>query len=239
MCLQLFMPIYRIPKELVFPHPNQAEPDGLLGVGGDLTAKRLLLAYEKGIFPWFSEHDPILWWCPDPRFVLFPQKLKVSKSMKQVLRKGIFEVTYDQDFAAVIRECQQTYRPGQSGTWITKEMLEAYIELHKLGFAHSAEVWQEGKLVGGLYGVSLGRSFFGESMFAKVSNASKTGFITLVKDLEERNFDLVDCQVPTQHLQSLGAESIPRAIFLQNIQESQNAPTLRGSWGELMGRSRG
>lgn len=231
------MPIYRIPKELIFPPQHHAEPDGLLGIGGDLSANRLLLAYEKGIFPWFSEGEPIFWWCPDPRFVLYPQKLKVSKSMKQVLRKGTFEVSYDQDFAGVIRACQQAYRPGQLGTWITEEMLDAYMELHKLGYAHSVEVWQEKQLIGGLYGISLGRCFFGESMFAKASNASKTGFITLVRDLQDRNFDLVDCQVPTSHLASLGAENVSRASFLQRILQSQNTPSLIGNWGELFGRT--
>ncbi|MCI4670026.1 MAG: leucyl/phenylalanyl-tRNA--protein transferase [Bacteroidia bacterium] len=228
------MPIYRIPQELIFPHQGNAEPDGLLGIGGDLSPERLLLAYENGIFPWFSEHDPILWWCPDPRFVLYPYKLKVSKSMKQVFRKGIFTITYDQDFKAVIQECQQMYRPGQSGTWITDDMLNAYVELHRLGFAHSVEVWQEGTIVGGLYGVSLGKSFFGESMFAKTSNASKAGFITLVQDLQQRNFDIIDCQVPTQHLESLGAEAISRELFLESIHLSQKNESLRGNWGDLM-----
>ncbi len=228
------MPIYQIPKELIFPPISRAEPHGLLGIGGDLSPERLLLAYQSGIFPWFSEGDPILWWSPDPRFVLYPSQLKVSKSMKQVLKKDLFEITYDQDFRSVITECQQAYRPGQRGTWITHEMLEAYVHLHALGYAHSVEVWQEGLLVGGLYGVSLGKSFFGESMFTKVSNASKAGFIQLVRELQAREFTLIDCQVHTRHLESLGAQLIPRKEFLREIEASFQNPGLRGNWTELM-----
>ena len=230
------MPIYHIPDELIFPPQHHAEGDGLLGIGGDLSPQRLLLAYESGIFPWFSEGDPILWWCPDPRFVLYPSKVKLSKSMKQVLRRKLFDISYDQAFDQVIAACKLTYRPGQSGTWITDEMEDAYKELHKIGLAHSVEVWQDKKLVGGLYGVSLGKCFFGESMFAHVSNASKAGFLTLVKELEERDFRIIDCQVYTPHLESLGAEYLSRSSFLDSISPKTGEATLKGNWGELMNR---
>ncbi len=185
------------------------------------------------IFPWFNADEPIVWWAPDPRFVLYPDRLKVSKSMKQVLRKEIFDVTYDQDFSGVIEGCQQIYRPGQRGTWITEEMRQAYIALHQKGYAHSVEVWQGGELVGGLYGVSLGRAYFGESMFARVSNASKVGFIKLVEQLRKNKFQLIDCQVYTKHLESLGAESIPREQFMTELAQSLAYDTLIGNWGKV------
>ncbi|MEO0898788.1 MAG: leucyl/phenylalanyl-tRNA--protein transferase [Bacteroidota bacterium] len=230
------MPIYRIPDDLVFPPVSHAEPSGILGIGGDLSAERLLLAYESGIFPWFSDDEPVLWWAPDPRFVLFPAKLKVSKSMKQILKKGMFQISYDQAFEEVIQACAQIYRPGQRGTWITDEMKEAYAHLHQLGLAHSVEVYQEGELVGGLYGVSLGNCFFGESMFSKVSNASKTGFISLVRELEQRKFCLIDCQVHTGHLESLGAEMIPRNDFMEFLHDSAKRKSIQGNWGELFSK---
>lgn len=226
---------YWLSEQLIFPPLSEADRHGVLALGGDLSPERLLLAYSSGIFPWYSEDEPIVWYSPNPRFVLFPAKLKVSKSMKQILRQNRFQVTLDKDFRAVMQNCQQTKRDGQSGTWITNDMLEAYCHLHALGYAHSVEVWQEGVLVGGLYGVSLGRIFFGESMFAHVSNASKTGFITLVEQLIARDFQLIDSQVYTQHLESLGAESIPRKQYVQLLKTALAAgTTLQGSWSDWL-----
>lgn len=227
------MPIFWLSDKLAFPAQHLAEPDGVLALGGDLSPERLILAYKHGIFPWYNEGEPIIWWSPNPRFVLFPANLKVSKSMRQVLRRQIFTVTFDQDFRAVMENCQQSKRRGQSGTWITEEMLTAYCNLHDLGYAHSVEVWQEGTLVGGLYGISLGKCFFGESMFAKVSNASKTGFITLVRKLQARGFKLIDCQTHSNHLESLGANFIPRKDFLRLLKVNQGEQTMRGNWGKL------
>jgi leucyl/phenylalanyl-tRNA--protein transferase len=196
-----------------FPDVSKANKDGLLAISDDITTERLLEAYKKGIFPWYEEGQPILWWSPDPRFVLFPSKLKVSKSMRQILRNCNYTVTVNKDFRRVIKECAIINREGQSSTWITDEMIEAYCNLHDLGYAKSVEVWKENKLVAGLYGVDLnGKVFSGESMFTKESNASKVGFITFVKN---SNYNLIDCQVYTNHLESLGAEDIPRKEFIK------------------------
>lgn len=201
--------------ELKFPNISEASQDGLLAIGGDLSVDRLLLAYKNGIFPWFENDEPILWWSPDPRFVLYPDKLKVSKSMKQVLRKTNFEVTVNKDFKSVIESCSQVKRDGQSSTWITDAMIDAYCELHRLGYAKSVEVWEDQKLVGGMYGIDLGNKVFcGESMFTKVSNASKVGFITFV---EQSDYKLIDCQVYTNHLESLGAVDISRVNFIKHL----------------------
>lgn len=226
------MPIYWLSDhDISFPNPSLANEDGILAVGGDLSTSRLLLAYQLGIFPWFNPGDPILWWCPDPRFVLFPEDLKVSKSMRPYFNQKKFDLTYDHDFRGVITACQQQKRKGQSGgTWITEEMIDAYCELNTLGYAHSIEVWKDEELVGGLYGLALGKCFFGESMFAKASNASKFGFISLVRMLEEKGFWLIDCQQRTSHLESLGASAIPRKDFLEILQKNQNEPTLTESW---------
>lgn len=225
------MPIFALTKEPIFPPPDLADEDGLLAIGGDLSPQRLLLAYSMGIFPWFSADEPILWWSPDPRFVMYPSELKVSKSMKQVLRRGKFNCTIDTCFREVITACQHQPRRGQYGTWITEEMLEAYCWLHEMGWAHSVEVWnQEGNLVGGLYGVSMGNCFFGESMFALESNASKVGYITLVRQLEEWGIGLIDCQIHTAHLESLGARLIPRYPFLQELAECLKVNTRKGKW---------
>ncbi len=199
-------------KDIAFPEITSASPEGVLAIGGDLSVERLLLAYKSGIFPWFSEDEPIIWWSPDPRFVLFPEKLKVSKSMKQVLRNTDFVVTVNQAFTQVITECAKAKRDGQDGTWITQTMIEAYTKLHQLGYAKSVEVWLHNELVGGLYGVDVGNGVFcGESMFAKVSNASKAGFITFIQNT---NYKLIDCQVYTNHLERLGAEDMDREVFL-------------------------
>lgn len=198
-----------------FPEVDKASEDGLLAIGGDLSAKRLLNAYQNGIFPWFEDDDTILWWSPDPRFVLFPKDLKVSKSMKQVIRNTDFVVTVNKDFNAVIAACAAAKRPGQDDTWITNGMIEAYTNLHQLGYAKSIEVWLDNTLVGGLYGVDLGNGVFcGESMFTKVSNASKVGFISFIQNT---NYKLIDCQVYTNHLESLGAIDISRDQFLKYL----------------------
>lgn len=201
--------------ELWFPDVTEATEDGLLAVGGDLSVKRLLYAYKSGIFPWFEVEEPILWWSPDPRFVLFPDKLKVSKSMKQVLRNKDYVVTVNKAFKEVITACSEIKRDGQASTWITNNMIDAYIKLHELGYAKSVEVWKDHTLVGGLYGIDLGNDVFcGESMFAKESNASKVGFITFIQNT---HYKLIDCQVYTNHLESLGAEEIPRVSFLKYL----------------------
>ena len=225
------MPIYRLNNSLVFPPVDHAE-EGILAVGGDLSAERLLLAYKSGIFPWYSEEDPLIWWAPDPRFVLLPEEVKVSKSMKQLLRKKQFEVTFDTQFEKVIRACADQKRSGQEedGTWITAEMFTAYVSLYKSGYAHSVEVWEGTQLVGGLYGVALGSVFFGESMFFKASNASKYGFITLVNYLRINGFTLIDCQIETDHLGSLGAINIPRTQFMQLLKRGLSDPTKKGTW---------
>ena len=230
------MPVFWLDDQsLEFPAPELATPEGILAVGGDLSPARLLEAYAGGIFPWFNEGDPILWWSPDPRFVLFPDELVVSKSMRPYFNQKKFQVSFDQDFEGVMRGCQQSNRNGQSGdTWITEDMIQAYVQVHQLGYAHSVEVWQEGNLVGGLYGISLGKIFFGESMFARVSNASKFGFITLVQKLREKGFTLVDCQQQTQHLGIHGAKPISRKSFLNYLQENKKLKTLTGSWTQVL-----
>lgn len=208
------MALFALDKELIFPPVHLAEPDGLLAIGGDLSIERLLLAYRNGIFPWY-EGDHILWWCPDPRFILVPSELKVSKSMAQLLKRQAFEFTTNKAFTEVISNCKTVSRRGQDGTWITEEIREAYTSMHKAGYAHSAEVWQDNELVGGLYGVRMGNMFFGESMFSKVSNASKYAFISYVQQLQSENVQLIDCQVYTEHLESLGARMMSRQNFVQ------------------------
>jgi leucyl/phenylalanyl-tRNA--protein transferase len=208
------MPLFALDNELIFPPPSLAEPDGLLAMGGDLSPERLLLAYENGIFPWY-EGDHILWWCPDPRFVLFPDDIKVHKNIRKMMRSNEFEFTINKAFQQVIRNCKKIYRPGQDGTWITNEVEKAYIKMHELGYATSAEVWKNGELVGGVYGMKMGKVFFGESMFSKVSNASRLAFITYVKLLQQDGIELIDCQVYTEYLESLGAKMIERKDFLR------------------------
>jgi leucyl/phenylalanyl-tRNA--protein transferase len=226
-------------KRFSFPSP-ELSPDGLVAIGGNLSPGMLLSAYEQGIFPWFNPEDPILWQSPDPRFLIFPETLHVSASMKRLLNKGEFEVALDRDFAAVIRSCAETERPGQGGTWITGEMIRAYTELHRLGWAHSAESYAGGELAGGCYGIRLGRVFFGESMFARVSNASKAAFLTLARHLFADGTAFIDCQVPTAHLRSLGGQEISRRDFLRLLKNTLaerrpgfNTDTLdrRGNWG--------
>ncbi|MBK5273393.1 MAG: leucyl/phenylalanyl-tRNA--protein transferase [Bacteroidia bacterium] len=208
------MSLWVLDKELLFPPVETAEPDGLLAIGGDLSSQRLLLAYRNGIFPWY-EGEHILWWCPDPRFVLFPGELKESKSMRRLLRKNEFKFTINKAFKEVIQNCKIIKRPGQEGTWITDEVEKAYIKLHKLGFAHSAEVWKDNELAGGVYGIKLGKVFFGESMFSKISNASRFAFIKYIHQLKEEGIELIDCQVHTEYLESFGARMIERKEFIQ------------------------
>ena len=208
------MSLFALDKELVFPPVHLAEPDGLLALGGDLSVERLLLAYRNGIFPWY-EGAYILWWSPDPRFVLFPGELRISKSIKPLINRNEFSFTVTNAFAQVIHHCKKTKRPGQQGTWITDEVEKAYCQMHEQGFAHSAEVWKDGKLVGGLYGIRLGNVFFGESMFSHVSNASRFAFIKYIQLLKAEGIKLIDCQVYTEYLESLGARMIDRKDFIE------------------------
>ena len=209
--------MYCLTNELFFPPVETSSPEGILAFGGDLSSERLLLAYQNGIFPWFNSDEPIIWWSPDPRMVLFLDELKISKSMRNILNRNVFKVTFNQDFSAVIRNCQKVVRIGQDGTWISEQMIGAYEKLHELGKAKSVEVWQEEELIGGLYGVDLGHVFCGESMFSKVPNASKVAFISLVNQLKSNQYQLLDCQVYNEHLESLGCREIERDEFMAII----------------------
>ncbi|HTT69954.1 MAG TPA: leucyl/phenylalanyl-tRNA--protein transferase [Anaeromyxobacteraceae bacterium] len=224
------MPIYRLPREPIFPEPSEAEEDGLLAVGGDLSPERLLQAYAAGIFPWYSEGSPILWWSPDPRLVLEPARLHVPRSLARTLKRGRYAVRADSAFERVIRRCAEKARPGQDGTWITEEMARAYLRLHRLGYAHSFEAYAGEALVGGLYGVSLGGAFFGESMFADEPDASKVAFVRGLTWLDRLGVDLIDCQVRTEHLVRFGAQEIRRGEFLARLGRALERPTLRGRW---------
>ncbi|MFV0158519.1 leucyl/phenylalanyl-tRNA--protein transferase [Empedobacter falsenii] len=209
--------MYWLSTDLIFPDYDEVNTEGIIAIGGDLSPERLILAYKKGIFPWFNEDDPIIWWFPHDRFVLFPENLHVSKSMKKVFRDQTFTYTENKAFREVITNCSEAYRKGQDGTWITTEMIEAYCKLHEMGIAKSIEVWQNDELVGGFYGIEMGNVFCGESMFAKVSNASKAGFIQFVAKYHKK-YELIDCQVYTQHLASLGAMEIPSDVFLEYLE---------------------
>ena len=214
--------MFHIPSnQVIFPHPLEADGNGILCFGGDLSTKRLILAYQHGIFPWYNSDEPIVWWFPNPRCVLFPKHLKIHKSMRSFFNQEKYRVTYDTCFQEVITTCQQIIRKSQEGTWINKDIIHAYGELFRLGIAHSVEVWEDEELVGGLYGVVIGKIFFGESMFAKKSNASKFGFISLVKKLIENDFTMIDCQQDTPHMRSLGAELISAKEFYQFCAENQ------------------
>ena len=215
---------------LAFPNPYYADDDGLVAFGGDLSTQRLLTAYQKGIFPWFSEGDPILWWSPNPRLLLYTDKFKVRKSFKRVLRSGKFTVSFDTAFSKVINHCASIPRNGQEATWIVPPMLEAYTRLHDEGYAHSVEVYKEGALVGGLYGVALGKAFFGESMFSLVSDASKVAFKALSDVLGSKGYDFIDCQMKTDHMIGLGAEVVERDIFLDELEVAVEKPSDFGSW---------
>lgn len=231
--------VYRLDHRLVFPPPEKADEDGLLAVGGDLRPARLLLGYANGIFPWYHDGLPILWHSPDPRMVLRVEDLVVSRSLRKTLRKAVFEVRLDTAFADVVEACASVPRPDQEGTWITEEMKRAYRDLHRLGFAHSAEAWRDGRLAGGLYGVCLGGVFYGESMFARVPEASKVAFVTLVAQLRRWDVRLVDCQVHTGHLARFGATEWPRARFLSALRKAVRRPTREGRWALDQDLSRG
>lgn len=227
------MPVFALPEEHVFPNPTLANPDGLLAVGGDLDPGRLLLAYSLGIFPWYGEGQPILWHSPDPRFVLFLDELVVPRSLRKVLRREPFTYSLDDRFADVLDGCATTPRPGQEGTWLTADMRQAYLRLHRLGFAHSVEVYREGVLVAGLYGVCLGRMFFGESMYTQVDDGSKAALVCLVHTLRARGFDLLDSQVHTRHLERFGAREIPRGRYLALLRDrvhDGDPAAQRGRW---------
>jgi len=214
----------------IFPDPRDASDEGLLAYGGDLSSHRLLFAYKKGIFPWYAKGDPILWWSPNPRLLLYPDKFKVRKSFRRVLRSGKFTVKFDTCFPEVIKHCATVYREGQESSWIVDEIIEAYSRLHEEGFAHSVEVFKEGELVGGLYGIAYGKAFFGESMFSLVSDASKVAFKALSDVLGSRGYDFIDCQMKTDHMMRLGAEVVERDIFLDALEESIHKETDMGSW---------
>ena len=224
------MAVYHLTDELSFPAPEQADPSGLLAVGADLRAERLLLAYSLGIFPWYEQGLPILWHSPDPRMCLIPRDLHVSRSLRKALRRCPYEIRFDSAFDRVIRSCARIPRTEVDGTWITEEMIDAYNRLFALGYAHSAESWSDDELVGGLYGVSLGGCFFGESMFSLETDASKVAFVALVRQLEAWGFEFVDCQVHTEHLARFGAVSWPRSLFLERLEQALGASTRRGSW---------
>lgn len=228
------MPVYQLTEQLIFPHPTLASEDGLLAIGGDLSTDRLLLAYANGIFPWFTEDSPIMWWALDPRMVLFPEKLKVSKSLRQTLNSKKFDISFDKHFSGVINSCAEIQRPDQDDTWITGSMIEAYIRLHQAGYAHSVETTYDGKLVGGLYGVSLGKAFFGESMFHQMRDASKVALYYLVQQLKKWDFHVIDVQQETTHMQRLGAETIPLSDFLGLLKKSLKFPTFKGKWCSLI-----
>ena len=214
------MPVFTLSKRLSFPPPHLAIKEGLLAVGGDLSTERLLLAYRCGIFPWYGPGEPILWWSPDPRLVLYPDELRISRSLRRIIRKNIFHITFDGAFDKVIQACAEAKRSSGEGTWITEEMKKAYFGLHRQGYAHSVEAWQDGQLVGGLYGIGIGRAFFGESMFSRVSNASKVAFVALVENLKRLTFVLIDCQVKTDHLMRFGAREVRRKHFLEQVEKA-------------------
>jgi leucyl/phenylalanyl-tRNA---protein transferase len=222
--------IYQLPDEIIFPDASLAEEDGLLAIGGDLTPERILTAYSHGIFPWFNEEEPILWWSPNPRCVSFPSRFKPSKSLRLLIQKNKFEIRYDFNFEAVITNCSQVARKEQTGTWITSQMIKAYTQLHKMGFAHSVETYLDGVLVGGLYGIAIGKAFYGESMFHKIADASKVAFSFLVEKLNQGHFEIIDNQMTTPHLLSLGAEEISRDQFLMLLQNAIQKETDPHLW---------
>ena len=215
------MPVFALDQEIIFPHPFLSEPEGLLAIGGDLSAKRLLLAYRWGIFPWYHDDQPILWWWPSPRLVLRPSEVHISHSMKNLLHRNPYQITINSNFPEVMIRCGRVERKGQEGTWITPDMIDSYVMLHQLGYAHSIEVYEDDELIGGLYGIALGKLFFGESMFAEKPNASKIAFIHLARHLHQCGFDRIDCQQDTPHMRSLGAGLISGDEFLEILRDNQ------------------
>ncbi|MBK9290537.1 MAG: leucyl/phenylalanyl-tRNA--protein transferase [Bacteroidetes bacterium] len=224
------MPVYRLDHTLRFPSPHKAMPGGLLAVGGDLSVERLIAAYSRGIFPWSNPGEPLLWWSPDPRMMMLPGELYVTKSMRKIMRDQVFDIRFDTSFEDVIMYCARSSGRAAQGTWISDELRQAFVQLHRLGLAHSVEAWKEGQLVGGLYGLALGACFFGESMFYLTPNASKAAFIGLVKFLESHGFMMIDAQQETPHLASLGAKARPRSEFLMLLADALKKPTLIGKW---------
>lgn len=224
--------MFLLDDRLIFPPVELSSKEGIVAIGGDLSIERLLLAYRSGIFPWYNEDEPIIWWSPDPRFVLFPSEFRISESLKKVIKKEIYKITFDTSFKKVITLCREVRL--KSGTWITNEMLEAYVKLHNEGFAHSVEAWYNDKLVGGLYGVSLGTAFFGESMFYLMENASKVALVKLVEFAKKNSFFFIDSQVYTSHLASFGARNIPRTEYISLLKRALEYPTLKGSWTNLI-----
>lgn len=225
------MPVYQIPDEqFIFPHPSLANPDGLIGIGSDLHPKRLLLAYQNGIFPWNNAGEQIHWWCITPRLILYPEKIRISKSMRSCLNDSKYSYSFDKDFLQVMLSCKTITRPNQSGSWIHQRLVEAFLELHQHGFAHSVEVWEDDQLIGGLYGLAIGKMFCGESMFAKKPNASKYALIKLTKYLVRKEFHFIDCQQDTNHLRSLGAELISGEAFFHLLSENKKHPIRRENW---------
>jgi len=224
------MPVFQLNKTLLFPPPQLARDDGLLAVGGDLSAKRLLLAYRMGIFPWYAPGEPILWWAPDPRLVLLLDEFHLTRRLARTMRRNIFEISMDQAFGDVIKQCADVRLKNGEGTWIDQDMTRAYCELHNQGYAHSVECWRDGKLAGGLYGVSLGNMFFGESMFSLVSDSSKVALAVLVNRLKAWRFELIDCQIGTDHLRSLGAREIPAENFYNRLNKNASLPAGQEDW---------
>lgn len=225
------MPVFRLPEyEISFPHPRFADSSGILAIGGDLNPERLLLAYQNGIFPWYEYGEEILWWCITPRLILNPKKIKVSKSMRNILNQNKFQIKFDTQFIEVMHSCRSTLRKGQSGSWIHYELMDAFIKLHQAHYAHSVEVYQKDELVGGLYGLSIGRMFCGESMFSKIPNASKVALISLCSLLEKKGFELIDCQQDTPHLRSMGAELISRNDFFRFLETNQSYEMIQENW---------
>ncbi len=228
------MPVFYLSEnKLTFPPAFFADDTGLLAIGGDLSVPRLLKAYSSGIFPWYNDDEPILWWSPDPRLVLFPEELHVSRSLAKVIRKNLYDITVDMAFRDVITNCRMVHAETKSGTWLVDEMVDAYLRLHEQGYAHSVEAWKDGSLAGGLYGVALGKCFFGESMFSVAENSSKVAFAVFTKWLLENGFDIIDCQVATRHLSSFGAREIKRTEFLERLSEAIAKPGIEGSWANL------
>jgi leucyl/phenylalanyl-tRNA--protein transferase len=224
------MPVYLLDERIIFPSPALSDKDGLLAIGGDLSSERLIMAYTHGIFPWYEEDSPILWWSPDPRTILLPSGFKCSKSLRQTIKRGVFSISFDKDFEAVISACSRSGHRQEEGTWITPDMIAAYTRLHEMGYAHSVEVYQNGMLAGGLYGISLGKAFFGESMFFHVRDASKVALAFLVDRMNEWGYHFIDAQQQTSHLQSLGAKAIPRQEFLEMLRVALTFPTITGKW---------
>jgi leucyl/phenylalanyl-tRNA--protein transferase len=224
------MPVFLLSDKIEFPPPYLASKAGLLAVGGDLSRERLLLAYRMGIFPWYSDGEPLLWWSPDPRLVLYPEEIRISKTLKKIIKQDKFHLTIDTAFDQVVNACAQIRIDKNEGTWIVQEMIDAYCRLHDAGFAHSVEAWYQGELAGGIYGVSLGKCFFGESMFSRISNASNITLVKLVEYLKTLSFDMLDCQITTEHLIRFGAREIQRDVFLKQLEQSLEATTRQGRW---------